>query len=439
MRALPISTNVVRIVLKALKLATVCIALSACAQQANGRDAKQVSTSRVLITSTSVPEAEPISTFALKPSSTAIFTSTPWPTVSLPKPAFNAPPSGTMLVMQYTEIVSRSAYRKRDQPFYGALDSVVWAIPADGTSLSKWNDDGRDKVSLKASPDGTMVAYVVNGKNGEYNSVWVAKSDGSNPQQLTPDYLEDDLRRYVDLVGWSVDSKKIAYRVDYFGGYQTGWLYIADIPSRQVTKMRIEAVKDANWLPRSSHLILTSDSDRDEYLFDINSQEVISLTSSLKAALPDGTKEFEISNGRLTVYALDGSQLYQIELGFQLSAYSSFTWSPDGQWFVFRAEENRLSNIYKVSQRNKSPQLVLEGSQISLTTHPWLSRNLPNLRLIPTWSSDGLWFVVFNFFNRKGEGELYAINVETNEIRTVMTISPFRPDYDGIGSVVWLK
>jgi dipeptidyl aminopeptidase/acylaminoacyl peptidase len=347
--------------------------------------------------------------------------------------------------MQYTEVVSRSAYRSRYHPFYGALDSVVWAIPAKGTPR-KWVDDGLDKVRLKASPDGTMVAYIVNGKNGEYNSLWMAGADGSNPQRLTPDYPEDELTRYIDLTGWSADGKKIAYRVDYYKGYSTGWLYIVDVPSKQVTEMDVKAVKAATWLPKSSHLLLISDGDRNYSIFDVNTQEVgpqkFRPLRLFQGFLSDGSRSYELAAGVLTVYKPDGSVLYQVGLGYDPPSYSDFTWSPDGKWFVFMdidLEEKPLCNIYKLSQDNPTPQLVLKGSWVSPTRHQRLERGFSNIELVPTWSPDGQWFVVFNSLGKTGAGELYAVNVETNEIRTVMTISPFRPDYDGIGSVVWLK
>jgi Tol biopolymer transport system component len=344
-----------------------------------------------------------------------------------------------MLVVQYTKVLSRPAYDERYRPIYGAVDSVVWAIPAEGTPR-KWLDDGLDKVRLEASPDGTMVAYIVNGKNGEYNSVWMAEADGSNPQQLTPDYPTENLC-YVSLVGWSANSKKIAYRFDCVKDVRAGSLYVIDVPSKQIDEMDIGNVKSATWLPKSSNLILTYDYPLNAHLFDVNTQEVISRTGPLRPTLPDGVRGYEISEaGVLTVYAADGSQLYQVDLGHRTDGFFWSTWSPDSKWFVFIVlGENGLSDIYKVSEGGKTSQLTLEGSQVSPSDHPWLERNLTNLRLTLTWSPDGQWFGVFNFFNHNGEGELYVVNVETNEIRTVMTLNPFNPDVDGIVFMVWLE
>jgi hypothetical protein len=395
-------------------------------------------------TATAIPEPTVTSSPASSP--TTIATPTPRPTVPLTEPSLSLPPSGTMLVLQYKKVfipLSDEEYYYR--PAYGFFDSVIWAIPAEGVP-HKWVDDGRSKLRLKASPDETMVAYIVNGKNGEYNSVWLAEADGSNPQQLTPNYSDEGLARYVDLVGWSADNKKIAYRVDYPKGHLTGWLYIIDLPSKQVTEMDVEAVKTAAWLPQSSHLMLISDGLRNYSIFDVNSREVSSQgfrpIGVLRGFLPDGAKRYELSAGVLTVYAADGSALFRVDLDYDPPNSSLFTWSPDGKWFVFRevdAEEKPLRNIYKLSQENPTPQLVLKGSQVSVTSHQRLERLFSNIELLSTWSPDGQWFVVFNSLGKTGAGELYAVNVETNEVRTAMTIDPFDPDWEGIDSVVWLE
>jgi Tol biopolymer transport system component len=351
-----------------------------------------------------------------------------------------------MLVLQYKKVfipLSDEEYYYR--PAYGFFDSVIWAIPAEGTPR-KWVDDGRSKLRLKASPDGTMVAYIVNGKNGEYNSVWVAGADGSNPQQLTPNYPKGEhIACYVKLVGWSADSEKIAYLVDYTHASQPGRLHIVDVPGKQIAEMDIENVAVAAWLPKSDHLIAIRYSSKD-FVFDIDtreisSKEVASHSITWPGFLPDGERGYELLDGVLTVYAPDGSVLYQVDLGYYPAVSSEFTWSPDGKWFVFRevdAEEKPLRNIYKLSQEDPTPQLVLKGSQVSVTSHQRLERLFSNIELLPTWSPGGQWFVVFNSLGKTGAGELYAVNVETDEVRTVMTTSPFDPDWEGIDSVVWL-
>jgi Tol biopolymer transport system component len=276
----------------------------------------------------------------------------------------------------------------------------------------------------------------------------MAGADGSNPQPLTPDYPKGGhLVRYVELIGWSADSKKIACVVGTSDAL-TRRLHIIDVPSRQIIEMNLEKVGLARWVPGSSRLIALFGFE--DFIFDINTQKPSSKkffsdsSVTWPGFMPDGKRGYDLSwEGVLTVYEPDGSVLYKADLDFNPPDYSFFTWSPDGKWFVFldtdREEETLLLNIYKLNQENPTPQLVLKSSQVSVTSHPRFDNVYPNIELFPVWSPDGKWFVVFNLFGKAGTGELYVINVETNEVRTVMTISPFEPALEGIDSVVWLE
>lgn len=494
------SIDITGIVLKATALIVVCCVLGSCVFWSGERGAEHVATDRILTTSTiALPSvnAPPITTLrasAIEPtltpnpfpsptnatitptpltsqtsaaeftspstptsSPTSIFSGYSWATVSLPEPDFGMPPVGTMLVMQYTEVFSSPAYSETHIPGYGALESAVWEIPSVGAPR-KWLDDGRDKVMLQVSPDGTKIAYIVNGKNGEYNSVWVAGIDGSNPQELTPKYPDKGFANYLRLAGWSADSRKIAY-AELSNWVLGGDLYVVDVASKQIAKMDIEPIEyvySPRWVPGSSHMIALYDDDGDLRLLNINTQEIVteettscSIACPERGFLPDGTGKYKVGGDKLTAYTPGGSQMYQVALEGLTNDPDYFMWSPNGKWFVFETEaKDNLSDIYKVnvSEANKTPQLVLKSTEVSRIgfrqrDKGWFSFSFSNIKLFPTWSPDGQWFVVFNSLGKTGAGELYVINVETNERRTVMTINPFEPtlNKDGVKSVVWLK
>jgi Tol biopolymer transport system component len=98
--------------------------------------------------------------------------------------------------------------------------------------------------------------------------------------------------------------------------------------------------------------------------------------------------------------------------------------------------DTKPPGVYKVSKDQPNPQLVLKGFEF------YYEGRLPmdtNLELKGVWSPDGHWFLVLNQFNGKGGQELYAVNVETNEVRTVMEFEAPDLYVDGVDPVVWLK
>jgi hypothetical protein len=373
------------------------------------------------------------------PSPTTILTLTPWPTVSLPKPRFSVAPTGTILAVQYRYIISETfSPANPDRPFYLPRDLIAWAIPAEGKPY-RWLDDGRDKVQMQISPDYSQVAYVVNSQYGEFTSVWVANADGSNPRQLTPAYPAEDAGGHVYLTNsaWSPDGQKLAYVFNYKKGYKFATLYIIDVPVKKVIKMNIERVRNAHWV--NNRLLRVYQEFDEMTMIDIYTQEITPIADS--TPVPGQMVEYDPTPGseKITVYAADGSELYQLDLsGWPI--WPS-TLSPDFKWLVlcFSGDDTNPPGIYKVSKDHPQPQLVLQGFEFVYEGERGRIQMDTNLALKQAWSPDDRWFLVLNQFNGKGGQELYAVNVETNEVRTVMEFETLDLYVEGVDQVVWLK
>jgi Tol biopolymer transport system component len=372
---------------------------------------------------------------------------TPTPTTPLPQPRFSAAPNGTILVVQYRNILSETfSYENPGRPFYHPRDTVTWAIPTKGEPY-RWVDDGRDKVEMQLSPDGSQVAYVVNSRDGKLTSIWAANADGSNPRQLTPDYLDDNAggRVYLARLAWSPDGQKLAYAFNYSKGYKYAALYVVDVFSKQVTKVNLERAYDAEWVGGNSRLLrafkLTEGYEEIAYDIDIYTLEATPVTSSTTRQVAGRAVVDDLTPGseKITIYAMDGSKLYQLDLsGWSLLRS---TLSPDLKWFVLNIADSdkRPEGIYKVGKDHPQPQLLLQGFEFIFEGEIGRMGMKTNLVLKKAWSPDSLWFLVHNQFDGKGGQELYAVNVETGEIRTVMEFEAAKPDIEGVGPVVWLK
>jgi TolB protein len=94
----------------------------------------------------------------------------------------------------------------------GDSKQAVFVIGTDGTAMIRLTDDSSNNSLPAWSPDGTRVAFVSD-RTG-LPQVWVMKSDGTNPVQLTTDPFPK-----AQLPDWSPDGTKIAFAsVDATGG-----------------------------------------------------------------------------------------------------------------------------------------------------------------------------------------------------------------------------
>jgi hypothetical protein len=390
------------------------------------------------VTPTPPPSPTTTSTSTLAPSPTPELVLPPTPTVPLPEPRFFAAPIGTILAVQYRMILSETfSFDNPDRPYYHPRDSVVWAIPAEGEPY-RWVDDGRDKIQMRASPDYSQVAYIVNSQDGESTSVWVADADGSNPRQLSQDHPADDAGGHVYLGGWSPDGQKLTYVFNYRTGWSGAALYVTDVSTKKVTKMNVERVYGVTWV---NNRLLQVHQYGDEITdIDIYTQEITPVTESLPLLVPGEAVEYDQTPGseKITVYAADGSELYQLDLsGWPI--WRS-TLSPDLKWFIINVPGGKTKpiGIYKVGKDHPQPQLLLQGIEFSYESEIGRVNMDTNLYLGESWSPDSQWFLVLNYFKEENGEALYAINAETNEIKTVMELEAAGLG-EGIDPVVWLK
>jgi hypothetical protein len=207
--------------------------------------------------------------------------------------------------------------------------------------------------------------------------------------------------------------------------------------------MNIEGGNSVKWVRESSRLLRFYESCYDDtaYKIDIYTQEITPVAGPFPHQVPGGAVGYNMPDkGMITVYAEDGNELYQLDLRDWSTSPSTI--SPDLKWFVFTSygrDKEPPRNIYKAGKEQLQPQLVLRGLEFTYEGEYGRERKSTNLALKGVWSPDGQWFLVLNQFNGKGGQELYAVNVETDEVRTVMEFEAPDLYVEGIDAVVWLK
>jgi Tol biopolymer transport system component len=209
----------------------------------------------------------------------------------------------------------------------------LYAVAADGSSLTKLTGDGKEYYGPSPSPDGTQLAYARADARGLSckgcpASIWIAKADGGSPRLLVPG---DDPTSESELSpSWSPDGGRI--------------LFVRTSPTIPPTLFVVPA---AGGTPTSLHL---SGIDASWGLTRIAWVDGATIPTSLWTASPDGTGKQKVAeglvaspawshDGRLayldgaaTAVVVSGASTTRVPLPF--AQVNSLGWSPDGTRFV---------------------------------------------------------------------------------------------------------
>jgi Tol biopolymer transport system component len=99
------------------------------------------------------------------------------------------------------------------EPIQGNATVQLWTVNADGTGLKQLTPDPEPAVLANWSPDGSQIAYTRSSQNDES---WVINADGSNPRPLITDPNFPD----TGIPTFSPDGTKLAYSVNGPNGPQ---------------------------------------------------------------------------------------------------------------------------------------------------------------------------------------------------------------------------
>lgn len=128
-------------------------------------------------------------------------------------------------------------------------DGNIWIAKANGDSPQRLTTTG-DCSDPSWSPDGTRIAYLRRGHDGEDDwgrNIWIINADGSNPQQLT---TTKDCEEFT----WSPDGTKIAYIRSPEEVYAS-YLWCYDLTTRSAARVvpdrhcwKFEWSPDSKWI-----------------------------------------------------------------------------------------------------------------------------------------------------------------------------------------------
>ena len=181
-------------------------------------------------------------------------------------------------------------------------------------------------VSQALSLD-SMIAFCSDrAKHGGNRHIFLMKTDGSQPRNLTADPMSDDYGP-----AWSPDGTKIAYSSEHIGNPE---IFVMDADGKHLVQLTRHRAYDSSpsWSPDGSKIAFNSDRD---HLIEVGPGQV----------------------GDLEIYVMnaDGKNVIRLTKTGGLNREPS--WSPDGSKIAFASERDRRGNleIYVMDANGKNP------------------------------------------------------------------------------------
>lgn len=274
-------------------------------------------------------------------------------------------------------------------------------------------------TQAKISPDGQILAFVVQHTGGPSNILFLQSVDGGVPVRV--DGVDSDNVKMFETFEWSPDSSSIAfvlssglYVVDSANPVGTSFIQDGSLASQ------IGRVNSIAWSPDGTRLAFVasqSDGGRSQLLVianvnpnrSIGTYTVWDDVGGVVSWSPDGRYvTAALPSGEDWLPAiLDGSsdEPPRILADVMVTYYEQLRWSPDGSRLLFVGEVDDQNDIFVVNR---------DGSELrNLTNHPaddgWLGGYV--------WSPDGA-YIAFTT-DRDGDWELYIMDSNGGSLRNI--------------------
>ncbi|MFP4440865.1 MAG: LpqB family beta-propeller domain-containing protein [Chloroflexaceae bacterium] len=254
------------------------------------------------------------------------------------------------------------------------------------------------------SPDGTRIAFV--SERTGTREIYVANADGSRPQRLTYDNIDDS------NPVWSPSSRRIAFETVRDGESE---IYISNAdgsaPDRPAGPPYLQHSHSPAWSPDGRRIAFVSAQDGNQEIYVVNAggygSDLQRLTDNAAAEdspvwSPDGTRIAFVSaqDDTQEIYAInaDGSNLQR--LTDNAAGIWNPVWSPDGTRIAFETMRDGNQEIYVINA---------DGSNLQRLTHndaqDWS----------PAWSPVSMRIAFVS--NRNGTQEIYVMDADGSNLQ----------------------
>lgn len=242
----------------------------------------------------------------------------------------------------------------------GQID--LYAMGPDGSDVNQLTNTSGLERFPDVSPDGTRVAYSMDG------NIWVINADGTDPVQLTTSGQDT-------APVWSPDGSQILFTSNRDGD---GEIFVMNADGSAQINITDNADGDylASWSPDGTQIVFSSDRDGDPEIFVANAdgtspQKLTDNTDfdTNPAWSPDGSKIgfYSDRSGSYQIYRMDTDGSNQ-QLLADMSSLDTYviSWSPDGSQIIFHSNHEGDFEIYRINADGSSETNITMHSAIDL-------------------------------------------------------------------------
>ena len=254
---------------------------------------------------------------------------------------------------------------------YASVDETTNSPSTYGTSLLTKENSGSINLAPALSPDGSKIVFLSE-KDGMAIEMFLADAETGNVTRkliktsVDPHY--ESLQFIYSAGTWAPDNKRFA-----FGGTVRGVATLSVMDTdhgRVIQEIPVKSVGEIlnpSWSPDGNQIIFSANIGglSDLFLYDFALDSIVRVTNDVYADLqpawsPDGNSvafvtdrfssnkaNYQFGNYRLASWEKESNRIRALP-SFPTAKHINPQWSPNGQDLYFVADQNGVSNIYRL-------------------------------------------------------------------------------------------